>query len=94
LKEKRIAGAGLDVYQNEPMASDDPLLKLGNVVLTPHIGSGTVETRLAMASMAVEDVIRVLKGRDPVNVVNSELLAGMLCKFDSLYSLGLQCLKA
>ena len=76
LKKKRIAAAGLDVYQNEPLASDDPLLKLSNVVLTPHIGSGTVETRLAMAQMAVEDVIRVLKGKDPINVVNSELLKG------------------
>lgn len=74
LKEKRIAGAGLDVFQNEPVASDDPILKLSNVVLTPHIGSATVETRLAMALMAVEDVIKVLKDKEPTNVVNCELL--------------------
>jgi len=74
LKEKRIAGAGLDVFQHEPITSDDPILKLSNVILTPHIGSGTVETRLAMAMMAVDDVIRVLKDREPTNVVNSELL--------------------
>jgi len=76
LKEKRIAGAGIDVYQKEPIASDDPLLKLGNVVLTPHIGSDTVETRPAMALMVVDDVIRVLKDKDPISVVNSELLQG------------------
>lgn len=74
LKEKRIAGAGIDVYEKEPIASDQPLLKLSNVILTPHIGSATVETRLAMALMAVEDVIRVLTGKDPINAVNSELL--------------------
>lgn len=74
LKEKRIAGAGLDVFQHEPIESDDPMLKLGNVILTPHMGSGTVETRLAMAMMAIDDVIRVLKGKEPINVVNSELL--------------------
>jgi len=74
LKGKRIAGAGLDVFQKEPLASDDPMLKLSNVVLTPHIGSGTVETRLAMAMMAVDDVIRVLRGKEPTNVVNNELL--------------------
>jgi len=79
LKKKRIAGAGLDVYQKEPIASDDPLLKLSNLVLTPHVGSGTVETRLAMALTAVEDVIRVLKGKDPINVVNRELLQATRC---------------
>jgi len=79
LKKRRITGAGLDVYQKEPIASDDPLLKLSNLVLTPHIGSGTVETRLAMALMAVEDVVRVLKGKDPINVVNSELLQTTRC---------------
>jgi len=74
LKEKKIAGAGLDVFQHEPIESNEPMLKLSNVVLTPHMGSGTVETRLAMALMAVDDVIRVLKGKDPTNVVNIELL--------------------
>jgi len=74
LKEKRIAGAGLDVFQHEPIPSDDPMLKLSSVVLTPHVGSGTVETRLAMAMMAVDDIIKVLKGEEPTNVVNSELL--------------------
>jgi len=74
LKERRIAGAGLDVFQSEPIAFNDPLLKLSNVVLTPHIGSATIETRLAMAMMAVDDVIRVLKGKEPTNVVKSELV--------------------
>jgi len=74
LKEKRIAGAALDVFQQEPIASEDPILKLSNVVLVPHIGTATVETRLAMALTAVDDIIRVLKGKEPTNLVNTELL--------------------
>jgi D-3-phosphoglycerate dehydrogenase len=73
LKEKRIAGAALDVYEVEPIPYDEPLLQLDNVILTPHIGSGTVETRTKMALTVAEDVIRVLKGKKPMNLVNREL---------------------
>ena len=74
LKNKRIAGAGLDVFQQEPIPLNDPILKLQNVILTPHIGSGTVETRLAMSLMAVNDVIRVLKGKRPIHIVNNDFI--------------------
>jgi phosphoglycerate dehydrogenase-like enzyme len=74
LKAGRIAGAALDVYEVEPIPHDDPLLQLDNVILTPHIGSRTVETRTKMALTVAEDVIRVLKGEKPVNLVNRELL--------------------
>jgi glyoxylate reductase len=74
LKQGRIAGAALDVYEVEPIPRDDPLLQLDNVILTPHIGSRTVETRTKMALIAAEDVIRVLKGKEPMNLVNRELL--------------------
>jgi glyoxylate reductase len=74
LKNKRIAGAGLDVFQQEPIPLDDPILKLQNVILTPHIGSGTVETRLSMSLMAVNDVIRVLEGKRPIHLVNKDLI--------------------
>jgi D-3-phosphoglycerate dehydrogenase len=73
LKEGRIAGAALDVYEVEPIPGDEPLLQLDNVILTPHIGSRTVETRTKMALTVAEDVIRVLKGEKPVNLVNREL---------------------
>lgn len=76
LKEKRIAGAGLDVFQKEPLAPGDLMLELDNVVVTPHIGAGTFETRLAMALMAVDDVIKVLEDGVPTNVANTELLEG------------------
>ena len=74
LKERRIAGAALDVYEVEPIPHDESLLQLDNVILTPHIGSRTVETRTKMALTVADDVIRVLKGEKPVNLVNRELL--------------------
>ncbi|HDI52551.1 MAG TPA: D-glycerate dehydrogenase [Candidatus Bathyarchaeota archaeon] len=73
LKERRIAGAALDVFEKEPIDPDDPLLELDNVVLTPHIGSASVETRKKMAMMAAENLVSVLKGVEPPNLVNPEV---------------------
>jgi glyoxylate reductase len=64
LREGIISGAGLDVYEDEPNVHPD-LLGLENVVLAPHLGSATVETRTAMARLAVENCIAVLFGRQP-----------------------------
>jgi glyoxylate reductase len=61
----QLAGAGLDVFEHEPLVHPD-LLKAGTrVVLTPHIGSATARTRLAMSRTAVDDVLAVLAGRSP-----------------------------
>jgi glyoxylate reductase len=68
LRENLIAGAGLDVYEREP-AIHEALLGLENVVLAPHMGSGTVETRTAMADLAARNVLAVLDGRPPVSPV-------------------------
>lgn len=68
LKNGEIAGAALDVYENEPKIFPD-LLKLDNVVLTPHIGSATYETRSKMSVMVANDVIKVLSGEEPDNLV-------------------------
>jgi glyoxylate reductase len=64
LEEKRIAGAGLDVFENEPEVFP-ALLQMSNVVLLPHIGSATRETRTAMAMLAVENVIDIFSGLEP-----------------------------
>src|SRR5262249_24872331 len=64
LRQRRIAGAGLDVYEHEPAISA-PLMEMSNVVLLPHIGSATLETRTALAMLAVENAIDVLSGRAP-----------------------------
>jgi glyoxylate reductase len=69
LQQHLIAGAALDVYEHEPRVQGD-LLTLDNVLLTPHMGSGTVETRTAMAALAVENVLAVLGGREPLTPVS------------------------
>jgi len=73
LLNRTISGAGLDVYENEP-ALTPGLAELSNVVLLPHIGSGTFETRIKMASMAVENLIAGLSNKIPPNLVNREVL--------------------
>jgi glyoxylate reductase len=73
LGEGWIAGAGLDVYEEEPKVHPD-LLGLPNVVLAPHIGSGSNDTRLKMAQLAVENCLAVLEGAPPPTPVNPEVL--------------------
>jgi len=70
LSGKWIAGAGLDVYENEPALAKG-LADLENVVLLPHIGSATMETRTKMAIMTAENIIAFFEGRQPPNMVNS-----------------------
>ena len=70
LQQRLIAGAALDVYEHEPAVHPD-LLLLENVLLVPHLASGTTETRTAMADLAVENVIRVLSGRPPLTPVHA-----------------------
>jgi glyoxylate reductase len=72
LKDGEIAGAGLDVFEKEPQVDPD-LASLGNVVLAPHIGSATGETRLRMATLAVRNLLAMLAGERPRNVVNPEV---------------------
>jgi glyoxylate reductase len=68
LKQRLIAGAALDVYENEPEVHAD-LLGLENVMLIPHIASATTETRTAMADLAVSNVLAVLNGESPLTPV-------------------------
>ena len=72
LKARRIEGAGLDVYENEPMLAPG-LAALDNAVLLPHVGSATVETRTKMARMAAENLLSALLGERPAHVVNPEV---------------------
>ena len=68
LRERRIAGAALDVYENEPELTDG-MTKLDNLLLLPHIGSASVETRDRMALLVVENVLDALAGNTPRNLV-------------------------
>jgi len=74
LKEGRIAGAGLDVFEQEPIPVDNPLLKLDNVVVAPHISSASYETRSKMAEMVAENLVAFFEGRKPPNLVNPEVV--------------------
>jgi glyoxylate reductase len=70
LETGEIAGAGIDVYEHEPHVHPDLLRLTERVVLTPHLGSATRETRHAMAVLAVDNVLAVLRGEPPVTPVN------------------------
>jgi len=75
LQEGRIAGVGLDVFEKEPIDLANPLLKMENVVILPHVGSATEVTRTAMLDLAVGNVVAVLQGKPPLTPVNPEVLS-------------------
>ncbi len=74
LKAGQIAGAGLDVFEQEPTPADNPLLKLDNIIVAPHISSASHETRSRMAEMVAENLVSFFEGRVPPNLVNKEVL--------------------
>lgn len=74
LEEGKIHAAGLDVFEQEPLPLESPLLGMPNVVALPHIGSATHETRYGMAECAVENLITALTGKVEVNCVNPQVL--------------------
>lgn len=75
LRSNKIAGAALDVYENEPLSRTSALLKMKNVVLLPHIGSATYQTRSMMAEVAAKNLLNVLAGKEPDSrfLVNPEV---------------------
>ena len=75
LASRRIFAAGIDVFEQEPVSPDDPLLKLDNVIVVPHIASASIPTRIRMATLAAENLVAVLQGKRPPNPVNPEVLA-------------------
>ena len=74
LRERRIAGAALDVFEHEPEFTEG-LVDLDNVVLAPHVGSATVETRTRMIMLAAENVFAAMRGEVPPDIVNREAIA-------------------
>ncbi len=73
LREGRIARAAFDVYQTWPVQPEDPLLKLENVILTPHIGGATEETVVRHSKMIAADIERFLRGQRPKNMLNPQV---------------------
>ena len=76
LSEGRLFAAGIDVFAQEPVEPDNPLLQLPNVVVAPHIGSATEGTRARMAALAVDNMIAALKGEPMQHCVNPEVYDG------------------
>jgi glyoxylate reductase len=74
LKEGWIAGAALDVFPEEPFPPDHPILKLDNIVVTPHIGSATWQTRTKMAELVAENLIAFYEGKIPPTLVNKDVV--------------------
>jgi len=74
LEEGWIAGAGLDVFEQEPLPPNHPLTRFKNVILVPHIGSATYETRLKMAELVAENLIAFYEGRVPPTLVNKDVV--------------------
>ncbi|MCD6458259.1 MAG: D-glycerate dehydrogenase [Thermoproteales archaeon] len=74
LEEGWIAGAALDVFEQEPLPPNHPLTKFKNVVLAPHIASATIEARQRMAKLAANNLVAVLKGEMPPALVNKDVL--------------------
>lgn len=74
LKKRQIAGAALDVYEKEPISSNNPLLKLDNIILTPHVAGISTDVPVRSCRMLAEDVERFLKGEKPLHVVNPSVL--------------------
>lgn len=72
LVAQEIAGAGLDVFVKEPISADHPLLALPNVVALPHIGSSSVETRVTMMKLCIDNINAVVKGENPITLVNKD----------------------
>jgi glyoxylate reductase len=74
LKDGQLAGAGLDVFEQEPTPPSNPLLTLDNVVVAPHISSASFETRSKMAVMVAENLTAFFEGRTPPNLVNKDVV--------------------
>lgn len=70
LTSGKLAAAGLDVFEQEPVPTDHPLLTLPNVEIAPHIGSSTLATRMEMANLTVRNLLAVLEGKEPETPVN------------------------
>ena len=84
LREGRIAGAGLDVWEQEPPALDHPLLGFDNVIVSPHTAGVTHEARLNMATCTIEQIDDIVLGRRPPRILNPEVWQRYCERFESI----------
>lgn len=84
LREGRIAGAGLDVWDKEPPPHDDPLLAFDNVIASPHTAGVTRQARATMAAIAAEQMLDILDGKRPPRLLNPEVWPAYLARFEAI----------
>ncbi len=85
LREKRIAGAGLDVWDKEPPPPDHPLLNLDNVIASPHTAGLTPEARATMGRIAAEQMLACLDGKRPPRLVNPDVWPTYAKRFERAF---------
>jgi D-3-phosphoglycerate dehydrogenase len=85
LREKRIAGAGLDVWSKEPPAADHPLLQFDNVLASPHTAGVTTEARINMGRIAAEQLLAALDGKRPPRIINPEVWPDYAKRFERTF---------
>ncbi|THD60916.1 MAG: hydroxyacid dehydrogenase [Bradyrhizobium sp.] len=85
LRDKRIAGAGLDVWSKEPPPADHPLLQLDNVLASPHTAGVTREARINMGRIAAEQILDALDGKRPPRLINPEVWPAYARRFERVF---------
>ena len=85
LREKRIAGAGLDVWSKEPPPADHPLLQFDNVLASPHTAGVTREARINMGRIAAEQLLEALDGKRPPRIINPEVWPDYAKRFERTF---------
>jgi len=85
LKAKRIAGAGLDVWEKEPPPIDHPLLAFDNVVVSPHAAGATKQARTNLATMGAEQILAILDGKKPPRLLNPEVWPAFSRRFEATF---------
>ncbi|MFL5281618.1 MAG: hydroxyacid dehydrogenase [Rhodopila sp.] len=84
LRSKRIAGAGLDVWEDEPPPHDHPLMSFDNVMVSPHVAGSTIEARESMGRIAAEQVLEILDGKKPPRLINPEVWPAYHDRFEHI----------
>jgi len=75
LKQGKLSGAAVDVFEQEPPGKENKLLSLDNVIVTPHLGASTKEGQIRAGTVCAEQIIKVLKGETPDHCVNTKFLS-------------------
>jgi D-3-phosphoglycerate dehydrogenase len=85
LRDKKLAGAGLDVWEKEPPAASHPLMQYGNVMVTPHMAGVTKEARIRMGRIAAEQMLDALDGKEVPRIVNPQVWADYAKRFEQTF---------